>query len=55
MESHYIDLLVKRYRFRLGAVGLGFKSRAVQIGHSVANASPPLRHFLERSCAAQAQ
>ena len=31
------------------------KSRAGQIGHSVANGSPPLRHFFERSCVAWAQ
>ena len=32
-----------------------FKSRAGQIGHSVANGSPPLRHFFERSYVARAQ
>ena len=31
-------------------VGLRFKSPAGQIGRSVANDSPPLRHFFERSC-----
>ena len=30
----------------IGAVGLGFDSRAGQIGHSVASGSPLLRHFL---------
>ena len=40
--------------FVSGAGGLRFKSRAGQIGHSVANGSPPLRHF-ERSCAARPQ
>ena len=29
------------------AVGLKFKSRAIQIGHSVVNSSPLLRHFFE--------
>ena len=38
--------------FVSGAGGLRFKSRAGQIGHSVANGSPPLRHFFERSCVA---
>ena len=28
----------------------GFRSRAGQIEHSVANGSQPLRHFFERSC-----
>ena len=32
---------------------LRFKSRACQIGHSVANGSPSLQHFLERSCVAR--
>ena len=41
--------------FVSGAENLRFKSRAGQIGHSVANGSPPLRHFFERSCAARAQ
>ena len=41
--------------FVCGAEGLSFKSRAGQIGHSVANGSPPLRHFFERSCVARAQ
>ena len=41
--------------FVSGAGGLRFKSRAGQIGHSVANGSPPLRHFVERSCVARAQ
>ena len=31
----------------IGAVSLEFDSRAEQIGHSVANSSPPLRHFFE--------
>ena len=37
-----------------GTIGLRFKSQTGQIGHSVANDSPPLRHFYERSCIAQA-
>ena len=41
--------------FVSGAGGPWFKSRAGQIGHSVANGSPPLRHFFERSCVARAQ
>ena len=35
--------------------GLGLKSRADRIGHSVANASPLLRQFFERSCGDQVQ
>ena len=41
--------------FVSGAGGLRFKSRVGQIGHSVANGSPPLRHFFEWSCVARAQ
>ena len=41
--------------FVSGAGGLRFKSRAGQIGHSVAKGSPPLRHFFKRSCVARAQ
>ena len=37
--------------FVFGAGGLGFKSRTSQIEHSVANGSPSLRHFFEKSCA----
>ena len=40
--------------FVAGAGGLRFKSRAGQIGHNVANGSPPLRHFFERSCVVRA-
>ena len=36
--------LVSGNAFVSGAVGLRFKSRVGQIGHSVANGSPPLRH-----------
>ena len=36
--------------FVYGSGRLRFKSRAGQIGHSVANGSPPLRYFFERSC-----
>ena len=39
--------------FASGAEGLRFKSWAGQIGHSVANGSPPLQHFFERSCVAR--
>ena len=35
--------------FFIGAGGLRFKSRAGQIGHSVANGSPALSHLFERS------
>ena len=35
--------------------GLKFKSRAGQIGLSVANGSPPLQHFFEWTCVAHAQ
>ena len=34
---------------------LRLKSRAGQIGHSIANGSPPLGRYFERSCAAWAQ
>ena len=34
--------------FVSGAEGLRFKSRAGQIGHSVANGSPPLQHLFQR-------
>ena len=34
--------------FVSGAGGQRFKSRASQIGHSVANGSPPLQHFFEK-------
>ena len=40
--------------FVSGAGGLRFKSRAGQIKHSVANGSPVLQHFFERSCVARA-
>ena len=39
--------------FLSGAGDLRFKSRAGQIGHSVADGSPPLRHFFERSSVAR--
>ena len=38
-----------------GAGGLRFKSRAGLIEHSVANSSPPLQRFFEKSCVARAQ
>ena len=41
--------------FVVEAGGLRCKSRAGQIGHSVANGLPLLRHFVEMSCVAQAQ
>ena len=41
--------------FVSGAGDLGFKPRAGQIGHSVANGSTPLRHFFEMSCVVRAQ
>ena len=41
--------------FVSGAGGLRLKSRASQIGHSVANGSPRLRHFFKRSYVARAQ
>ena len=41
--------------FVSGASGLRFKSGAGQIGHSVANGSPPLRHLFERSSVARVQ
>ena len=41
--------------FVFGAGGLTFKSRSGQIGHSVANSSPPLRHFFKRSWVARAR
>ena len=34
--------------FVSGAGGLSFKFRTGQVGHRVAIASPPLRHFFER-------
>ena len=41
--------------FVSGAGGLRFDSRAGQIGLSVANGLPPLRHFFESSCVARTQ
>ena len=41
--------------FISGAGGPRFKSRAGQIGYSVANSSPPLRHFFERRFVALGQ
>ena len=40
--------------FDSGAGDLRLKSRARQIGHSVANDSGSLLHFFERSCVARA-
>ena len=39
--------------FVSGAGGRRFKSRAGQFEHSVANGSPPLQHFFEKSCVAR--
>ena len=39
--------------FVSGAGGLRFKSRAGQIGHSVVNGSPSLRHFESYTARAQ--
>ena len=41
--------------FVAGAVGRRFKSQAGQIGHSVANGSPPLQNFFVKSCVALEQ
>ena len=41
--------------FASGVGGLRFKSWRGQIGDRVANGSPPLRHFFEKSCIAWAQ
>ena len=41
--------------FVSGLGDLWFKSLASQIGHSVANGSPPLRRFFEMSCATWGQ
>ena len=49
LDHWMLDALVS------GARGLRFKSRAGQIGHSVANSSPPLQHFFKQSCVARAQ
>ena len=38
--------------FVSGAGGLRFKPRAGRIGGSVANRSPPLQNFFEKSCVA---
>ena len=38
------------YEFIFGVGGLRFKSRADQIGHSLANSSPSLQYFFESSC-----
>ena len=52
---NYSNILFSGNAFVSKAGGPRFKSRAGQIEHSVANGSPPLRHFLERSCTARAQ
>ena len=45
-----------RISVAFGKGGLGFNSRAIQIGHSVAYGSPPLHRFssVVRSCVGQA-
>ena len=45
--------LVECNGFVSGAGSLRFESWAGQIGHSVANRSPPLRHYFERSYVAR--
>ena len=55
MEHAKIDLLVEHNEFVSEAGGLRFKFWAGQIGHSVANGLPLLRHFFERSCIAWPQ
>ena len=39
--------------FISGAGGLRFNCQVSQIEHSVANGSPPLRHFIKKSCVAE--
>ena len=51
-NQHKPAIWLSGYTFVSGAGGLRFKSRAGQIGQSVANGSPPLRNFSGRSCAA---
>ena len=43
--TFYFDILDQNVA--IGAGSLGFDSRIGQIGHSIANGSPPLRRFLE--------
>ena len=38
-----------------GSLRLRFKSQVGQVEHIVTNGSPPLQHFFESSCVAQAQ
>ena len=47
--------LVDGYAFISGMEDLKFKPRADQIGHSVINGSPSLRHFFVKSCVFRAQ
>ena len=56
MNQKTVQTLVGRvvsYAFVSGARGLRFKSWTAQIGDSVFNDSPPLRHFFERNCVAR--
>ena len=43
--TFYFDILDQNVA--IGAESLGFDSRIGQIGHSIANGSPPLRRFLK--------
>ena len=52
IENDLTGQVVERQRVRLWK-DLRFKYRAGQTGHSVANGSPPLRQFFERSCVAR--
>ena len=45
LTTFYFDILDQNVA--IGAGSLGFDSRIDQIGHSIANGSPPLRRFLE--------
>ena len=43
--TFYFDILDQNVA--IGAGSLGFDSRIGQVGHGIANGSPPLRRFLE--------
>ena len=47
MEKYALHCSLAQLDIAIGARGLGFNSGAGQIGHSVANGSPPLRCFSE--------
>ena len=55
MINRPVGLTVGLTSLSLEREGLRFKPRASHIGHSVDNSSPPLQHFLKRSCVAWAQ